>query len=261
MLNTLLEMLPFWGVLLLTILFILVPIQIGQRLGRRAVKLAGELHDAPIGSVVGAALGLLAFMLAFTFQITTNRLDTRKQLLLDEVGSIRDAYLRAALLPEPQRTESRKLLRDYVDVRVEVAANHGILHLALGRSEEIHRALWAQAKALAALDRNSEIYAMFTSSLNDIIDLHNKRVTVLLHYKIPPVILWVLYFIAFFSMLILGFQFGITGKGNFMVHLALALIFSAVMWLILALDRPEEGFLKVNQQPMISLQKQIHENQ
>jgi hypothetical protein len=130
MLNNLLEMLPFWGVLLLTILFILVPIQIGQRLGRRAVKRAGELHDAPIGSVVGAALGLLAFMLAFTFQITTNRLDTRKQLLLDEVGSIRDAYLRAALLPEPQRTESRKLLRDYVDVRVEVAANHGILHLA-----------------------------------------------------------------------------------------------------------------------------------
>jgi hypothetical protein len=259
--NILLEMLPFWGVLLLTILCILVPIQIGQRLGRRAVKLAGELHDAPIGSVVGAALGLLAFMLAFTFQITTNRLDTRKQLLLDEVGSIRDAYLRAALLPEPQRTESRKLLREYVDLRVGVAPTHGILHLAIARSEEIHRALWAQAEALAALDRSSEVYSLFTSSLNDVINVHNKRVTVLLYYKIPPVILWVLYFIAFFSMLILGYQFGITGKGNIMIHLALALIFSAVMWLILALDRPEEGFLKVNQQPLFSLQKQIHENQ
>jgi len=58
---------PFGG--LLTIAFILVPIQVGQQLGRRAVKRSGELHDAPVGSVVGAALGLLAFTLAFTFQI------------------------------------------------------------------------------------------------------------------------------------------------------------------------------------------------
>jgi hypothetical protein len=258
--NNLLEMLPFWTVLLLTILFILVPIQIGQRLGRAAVKRAGALHDAPIGSVVGAALGLLAFMLAFTFQITTNRLDTRKELLLDEVGSIRDAYLRASLLPEPQRTECRKLLREYVDRRAEVAASHGIQHLAITRSEEIHRALWTQAEALAALDRSSEVYSMFTSSVNDVIRLHHKRVTVLLYYKIPPVILSVLYFIAFCSMLVLGFQFGISGRGNIIVHLALAFIFSGVMWLVLALDRPEEGFLKVNQQPLFSLQKQIHED-
>lgn len=258
--TNLIELLPFWGVLLLTIFSILVSIQFGQRLGRRAVRRSGELSDAPLGSVVGAALGLLAFMLAFTFQITTNRFDTRKQLLLDEVDSIRDAYLRASLLPEPQRTESRKLLREYVDLRVAVASKHGILHLAVKRSEEIHRALWTQAEALASLDRSSEVYALFTSSLNDVINLHNKRATVLLHYKVPPIIMWVLYFIAFFSMMILGYQFGISGKANFVVDLSLALIFSAVMWLILALDRPEEGFLKVNQQPLLSLQKQIHEN-
>jgi hypothetical protein len=254
------EMLPFWGVLLLTLSSIVVAIQIGQWLGRRALNHKADLSDAPIGSVVGAALGLLAFMLAFTFQITTNRLDTRKELLLEEVGSIRDAYLRAALLPEPQRTESRKLLREYVDVRVAVATNHGVLHLAIDRSEAIHRALWAQAEALAALDRSSEVYSMFTSSLNDLIKLHHKRVTVLLYYKIPPVIMWVLFFIAFFSMMILGFQFGISSKGHIVVHFTLALIFVGVMWLILALDRPEEGFLKVNQQPLFSLQQQIHED-
>jgi hypothetical protein len=253
-------MLGFWGVLLLTIAFVLVPIQIGQRLGQRTVRRGGALNDSPIGSVVGAALGLLAFMLAFTFQITANRYDTRKQLLLDEVSALREAYLRASLIPEPHRTESQKLLRDYVDLRVEVAPEHGIKHLATDHSEQIHRALWAQAEALAALDRSSEVYSMFTSSVNDVITLHHKRATVLLHYSIPAVILWVLYFIAFFSMLILGYQFGVDGKGDFVVHLALALTFSGVMWLILALDHPEEGFLKVNQQPLISLQEQIHGN-
>jgi hypothetical protein len=62
-------------------------------------------------------------------------------------------------------------------------------------------------------------------------------------------------------MMILGFQYGISGKANFVVDLSLALIFSAVMLLILALDSPEEGFLKINQQPLLSLQKQIHEQQ
>jgi ABC-type multidrug transport system fused ATPase/permease subunit len=258
-LTNILEAIPFWGMLLLTILSILIPIKIGERLGQRAVKKSGELHDAPIGSVVGAALGLLAFMLAFTFQITTNRFDTRKQLLLDEVGSIRDAYLRASLLPEPHRTATRNLLREYVDLRASVASRDGILHLAIPRSEELHRALWAHVEALAALDRSSEIYALFTSSVNDLISLHNRRVTVLLHYKIPPVILYVLYFIAFCAMVILGFQFGISGRGTMLVHASLALIFSAVIWLILALDRPEEGFLKVNQQPLLALERQIHE--
>jgi hypothetical protein len=251
-------MLPFWVLLLLTMAFVLVPIRIGQWLGRRAVRRGGQLDDAPIGSVVGAALGLLAFMLAFTFQITSNRFDTRKQLLLDEVSSLREAYLRASLLPEPHRAESQKLLRDYIDLRAEVAPEFGIMHLAVDRSEQIHRALWAQVEALAALDRNSEVYALFTSSVNDVITLHHKRATVLLQYKIQPVILWVLFFITFFSMLILGYQFGVDGKGDFVVHLALALIFSGVMWLILALDRPEEGLLSVNQQVLISLQQQIH---
>ena len=258
--TNLLEALPFWAMLLLTILFVLVPIQIGQRLGRRAVRRSGEVHDAPIGSVVGASLGLLAFMLAFTFQITTNRFDTRKQLLLDEVGSVRGTYLKAALLPDPYRSNTRHLIREYVDLRVAVASQHGLLHLAVSRSEEIHRALWAQAEGLAALDRSSEVYAMFTASVADLIELHHKRVTVLLHYKIPAIVLYVLYFIAFFSMLILGYQFGISGRGNVVVHISLALIFSAVMWLILALDRPEEGFLKVNQQPLLALQQQIHES-
>ncbi|MEO8307523.1 MAG: hypothetical protein ABI616_05735 [Pseudomonadota bacterium] len=223
------ELLPSWAVLLLTIFFILLPIQVGYRLGRFATQ-QESYNDAPIGSVVGAALGLLAFMLAFTFQIATNRLDSRKQLLLDEVSSLRETYLRASLLPEPQRSESQALVRQYVDLRVASSPLRGVKHLATTESQEIHAKLWAQVESLAALDRSSEVYALFTSSVSDVITLHYKRMTVLVHYKIPSVILWVLYCIAFLSML------------------------------ILALDRPEEGFLKVNQQPMNALQMQIHKN-
>lgn len=78
-----------------------------------------------------------------------------------------------------------------------------------------------------------------------------------LEYRIPPAILWVLTIITFLSMLALGYQFGISGKGSFRINLLLAIVFAMVMFLILALDRPETGLAKMNQKPMLTLQQQL----
>jgi len=79
-----------------------------------------------------------------------------------------------------------------------------------------------------------------------------------LEYRIPPAILGVLFIMAFLSMLALGYQFGISGKGSSRINLLLAVIFAMVMFLILALDRPETGLAKLNQKPMLTLQQQLH---
>jgi hypothetical membrane protein len=78
-----------------------------------------------------------------------------------------------------------------------------------------------------------------------------------LEYRIPVAILWVLFVIAFLSMLALGYQFGISGKGSFRINLLLAVVFAVVMFLILSLDRPETGIAKLNQKPMFTLQQQL----
>jgi hypothetical protein len=59
-------------------------------------------------------------------------------------------------------------------------------------------------------------------------------------------------------MLVLGYQFGISGRGSFKINMILAVIFAIVMFLILALDRPDLGIAKVNQKPMFSLQEELH---
>ena len=51
-------------------------------------------------------------------------------------------------------------------------------------------------------------------------------------------------------MLALGYQFGISGKGSFRINLLLAIVFAMVVFLILALDRPETGVAKLNQKTM-----------
>lgn len=247
------------GMFLLPLLAVLIPVLIGQYYGLYVRRKGEEVQDAPIGSVVGSALGLLAFMLAFTFQIVSNRYDSRKALLLEEVTDIRTAYLRAGLIPEPFRSGSKKMLADYVDLRVELNQDFSKLEYVKSRSQQILDSLWNYTEALAAQDRSSEVYALYTTSVNDLFDLYNQRITLTLEYRIPAPILYVLFIIAFFSMLALGYQFGISGKGNFKINLLLAIVFAAVMWLIFALDRPETGMIRLNQTPVMTLQQQLRE--
>jgi len=250
------------GLFFIPMIIVLVPIFIGQHYGiYRSKKKPEELQRESVGTAVGSAFALLAFMLAFTFQIATDRYNTRKELLLTEATNIRTAYLRAGLLPEPFRSDAKKLLSEYVDIRVDFAKDDTKVHTLISRSQEILNSLWGYTEMLAEQDRSSEVYALFTQSVNDLVDNYNHRITMTLEYRIPSVILWILFIIAFLSFLTLGYQFGISGKGSFMINLMLAIVFAVVMFLILALDRPETGVARLNQKPVIALQKQVQQMQ
>ncbi|HEY6504621.1 MAG TPA: hypothetical protein VIZ28_11650 [Chitinophagaceae bacterium] len=249
------------GMFLIPFIAVLVPILIGQRYGTNTRKKPGELPHTPVGSVVGAAFGLLAFMLAFTFQIAANRYDARRQLLLEEVTQIRTAYLRAGLIPEPYRSNTKKLLVEYVDLRVGNLADRSVLNHVFIRSQQILDSLWKYAEALAEQDRSSEVYALYITTVNEMVDAYNQRIAMGLQYRIPASVLFVLFIITFLSMLILGYQFGISGKSNLKINLLLAIIFAVAMFLIIALDRPELGISRLSQKPMHNLQEQLHGKQ
>jgi hypothetical protein len=250
--------LGLFGLFLIPFLVVLIPIVIGQRFGIRRKKAQDELQHTPVGSVVGSAFGLLAFMLAFTFQIVTNKYDARKELLLDEVTNIRTAYLRSGLLKEPIRSESKNLLVEYTDIRAELAVDTTKRRSSILRSHQILGTLWGYAETLAEEDRSSEVYALYTQSVNDLVDNLNQRISMTFEYRIPSIVLWILFIITFFSMFMLGYQFGISGKGSFQINVLLAIIFAVVMFLIISLDRPETGLARLNQKPVLSLQKQLH---
>jgi len=245
-------------IFLIPLLTVLVALFLGQRYGMYRIKKSLELPSSSVGSVVGAVFGLLAFVLAFTFQIAANHFDSRKSLLIEEVTNIRTVYLRAGLIEEPICSDTKKLLVDYVDMRVELTRDFSNLNQVLSRSQQILDTLWSYAELLAMRDRSSEVYALYTSSVNDLVDNFNQRVTLALEYRIPVAVFYVLYVILFFSMLVLGYQFGVSGKGSFRINILLATVFTVVMFLITALDRPEMGLAKINQEPLYTLQNQIH---
>jgi hypothetical protein len=195
-------------------------------------------------------------MLAFTFGLAATRFDARRMLVLEEANAIGTANLRAGLLPEPNRSEIRKLFREYVDVRLQ-AVNPDATEQAVSKSSELHRALWSQASEVAALDNHSILTGIFVQSLNEVIDLHAKRVMFALHNRIPELVWLVLYFIAILSMTALGYQEGLSGSRRSLAVLALAFTFSAVMLLIADLDRPQEGMLRAGQRTMLDLRESL----
>lgn len=113
-----LDFIPLWGFMILTCLIAFLAAELGFRIGKYNAAKKDHPATSPIGSMVGATLGLLAFMLAFTFSLAASRYETRRTLVLEETNAIGTTYLRAGYLDEPQSTEIRNLLREYVDTRL-----------------------------------------------------------------------------------------------------------------------------------------------
>lgn len=253
------DRIPFWALFIGTVMIVVLSITTGYALGLWRRKQTGEALVGAVGSVVGAMLGLLAFILAFTFGISANRFDTRKQLLLDEVNAIETTFLRAELIPEPYNSESRKLLKKYVDIRVSIAAITDIntVLVAIDESEKLQESLWRQAVGLARAGYNAEFESAFIQSLNDVIDLHTARVTQALQYRIPMGVWAVLFLLTIFTMVAVGYQFGISRVHSYTVYFFLAVGFSLLIVVIADLDDTKRGNLKTNQMPMLELQKRL----
>ena len=251
-----LDALPLWGLFMATLLLVLLSVEGGYRLGKYRRSRSEEEKEAPVGAMVGATLGLLAFMLAFTFGLATARFDTRRQVLLDEANAIGTTYLRAGMLPD-RREDIRALLRDYVDTRLE-AVRSGNVTEGIRRSEHLQGQLWAQAVAVGENNPTSIVVGLFVQSLNEVIDLHAKRVTAGLRNRIPGAIWGWLFVVAALSLAAMGYHAGLSRTSRSLVELAVAITFSAVIGLIADLDRPQEGYLKVSQQALVDLQQSMH---
>jgi hypothetical protein len=231
--------------------------EIGHRLGLRAAGRRGDnvstLQDNNVSTLVGAVLGLLALMIGFTFAMALSRFEARRDAVLNEANAISTTALRARLLPESQRTEALKLLRDYVKVRLDISQRPvpaAELKVAIDRSTALQEALWQQAQAAAGKDNGMVPTGLFIQTLNEMIDDHEKRLTVFRN-RVPNVVLLALFAVAAVAHAFAGYASGLAARGSRLPVYITGLLVSALILLILDLDRPSAGFIEVSQQPMI----------
>ena len=251
-----LDQIPIWLFFVFLVMVALLPLEFGQRFGMRRRSAGVQEGEGAVGNVVGASLALLGFIVALTLGAAAVRFDARKEALINSVNVLETAYRNAALLPEPHKTESRILLREFVQIRLHMHDLYSEQE-KLGRLdaevETLKSALWSQAEALAQQDRSSEVYALFSTSLNAVFEGHNKRVILGGVHRIPAGIWLVLIIVTAITTFGVGFQFGLLGARSMTASLCLTLTFALVMTIIFDIDQPGKGFVSVNQEPMYYL--------
>ncbi len=80
---------------------------------------------------------------------------------------------------------------------------------------------------------------------------------VALNYQIHDTVWLILMTVSVLSMFATGFQFGYGGGKRVMLWIVLALTFSLVLMMIEDLDRPLEGTIMVDNQPLAELLKSM----
>lgn len=247
-----LDLIPLWLIMPLTMIVSLLTLEAGYKSGIWRHLRAADEKETPVAAMVAAVLGLLAFMLAFTFSMAASRFDARRQAVLEEANAIGTACLRSRLLAEPQRSRITELLRRYTEFRAQ-KLNPENLDRVLEESEILHEQMWQQAVASAEIDPHSIMTGLCLQSLNETIDLHAKRVFVGLHSRIPLTIWVALLALVMLGMFSLGYQSGISATRRSLGMPIFTLAFSAVLYLIVDLDRAHEGLMQVSQETMIRL--------
>lgn len=251
------DIVPIWALFFGTIIFVIVSIEAGYRLGLYSHRQSADEKESPVSAIAGAVLGLVAFMLAFTFGIVYNRYDARKELVRQEAITIQTAWERSDFLPESDRAEAKSLIREYLEKRLAFVQARDVsperVRAIAEESQRIHNRLWQMAVANARRDMNSDVAALYIESLNEVNQIRAIRVAVGLQARIPLAIWAVLYLTTMMGMMGMGYQTGIAGSLRSMARPMLAISFALVMVLIASLDRPHSDFISVSQQPQIDL--------
>jgi hypothetical protein len=198
---------------------------------------------------------LVGLLLGFTLALAVPRYSERRTLLVEEALSIETTYLRAGMLPQPYRDNARDLLRHYVDDRLDLD-NAGLdaarFDEAMKRSKHIQAQLWAGAVAVVQTDRTA-ITATYVNSLNETMDLHDKRIGAL-ENRIPISIWYLILSVSVIAM----FSRGLTLTRRFWLTLVLAPITIAIVVALVAdLDSPSAGLIRLDQRAMQRLKAEL----
>jgi hypothetical protein len=192
-------------------------------------------------------------MIGFTFAMALSRFEARRDAVLIEANAIGTTALRARLLPQPERGEVLKLLREYVTIRLDITKrpiSRTELTAAIDKSNAIQEALWQQAKAMSTQHTRMVPTGLFIQTLNEMIDDQGKRLAALRN-RVPNIVMLALFGISAVATAFAGYGSGLEARRVRLPIYLMALLLSVVLLLILDLDRPTTGFIEVSQQPMI----------
>ena len=192
-----------------------------------------------------------------------SRFEGRRDAVLQEANAIGTTALRARLLPEPHNTETLKLLREYVQIQLDITQRvpspprSSMLRLPTPTkfNSSFGNRQWRWPRRIAG----SCPPASVIQSLNELIDDQEKRLTAV-RDRVPNIVILALYGVAMVAGAFSGYAGGLGVRSSRLPAYVMIFLICAVILLIQDLDRPSTAFIITSQQLMIDTAAAIAAN-
>jgi hypothetical protein len=243
----------FPGLLVLALIMLagLITYRISLRMRRHGPD------DAPFGVIQAGAFGLIGLLLGFSFSLAIGRYDQRRQVTVKEANAIGTTALRVQLLEPSVAAPMWTALRAYADARYDFAsAVAGKRDEAARRSATLQEQMWALAMRTAHDDPHSTMVPLFIATLNDTIDVSAEQADAL-NATIPMAVLDIVVGVILLAAALLGASFGRAGSFEAVPFLAFSVMLALTYAVIVDLDTPQGGFIKVPLDSLKAVQQQL----
>ena len=234
-----------------------VTAEIGFRLGRRWHPRTDDARRGHLASVMGSLLGLLALLLSFTFAMSANRYDTRRQMVMSEANVLGALYLQSRVLPDAPRKAFKQILRQYVALRAQAAllrhdASAKETAQAIAEAEGLQDQMLNVIKTSAELEPPAKSTDAMLKGLIEAVSVYRSRVFAL-ESRVPDSIIWLILAGSATAMGAVGLFGGLGNHRGVPARVILSILLCGTIYVVLDLDRPHEGLIKISQTPMLHL--------
>ncbi|MBB6610624.1 hypothetical protein H7F15_06220 [Pontibacter sp. Tf4] len=248
------------SILIVAILFVLIMAaqEAGYRIGRHHQRKSDKDVKAQTSTIQAGTLGLLALILGFAFSMSLQTYNSRTEAVIREANAISTALMRTHLLPAPYSSLTRHQLQQYIDLRLALSNTNFAMvkeqEALATQTDSLQRKLWDQAVSAARIDPNPVTTGSFATALNNVVVAHNER-NALLAMHVPEVILYLLFIVFIMSGALIGYGSGLGQRRTTLPAAILSLMICLVVFIIIDLDRPVRGIVKVDQHSLERLKQ------
>lgn len=237
---------PAYALLLLAGMLLLL--ELGRRLGLRALRDHPDADPGAGGAIDGAVFALFGLLVAFTFSGAATRFDARRQLEVREANAIGTAWLRIDLLPAAAQPEVRELFRRYTAARLagfRKLPDATAADIEFDRATALQGQLWSRMIEGAQEVSNPAALSLVAPAMNEVIDLTTTiRAASWEHPPLPIFLL--LYGLGFATSLLAGFAAVRAPHRGWLHALVFSTVIAASVYVILDMEYPRLGLIRVD---------------
>jgi hypothetical protein len=243
---------PLWAIGLTLAVGMVLTEELAFRL-RRAISLRWEPpQEGPgVGYLISAALALLGLLIAFTFSMAASHHDLRNEAVAVEANAIRTAYLRYQLVDEPERGDLSRLTLAYLEARERADAAVADPERAAELGEEavrLQERIWAELAMVLRDPADAFLATPLVLATNDMFAAGATR-RAATETRVPVVILRTLALYAMMCALFMGYGLASGGR-HFAASTTLFLLIALTITLVVDIDRPRPGAVRVDEAPL-----------